>query len=172
MTGRIYILIFISFWTIKLFGQKNFKLSTADSISLSDTWANYSKFLADKNIREIKNNSLPFIHCIPCKIGYTPGTNYVFPVDSFIDSFYSWFKGSKLETVIKADKKDIHGILYKDYQPENLSLKTGESFTSYEIFFLTFKPNEISPRHEGGGHFFLFIKKDNRFLLYGFDTNP
>ncbi|PBQ33235.1 hypothetical protein CNR22_16125 [Sphingobacteriaceae bacterium] len=172
MTRRIYILIIIFFWTIKLFGQGNIKLSATDSISLLDTWTKYSKYLTDKNILEIKNNSLPLIHCIPCTMRDTPATNYVVPVDSFINSFYSWFKDSKLETVIKADEKDIFGFLSKEHQPKNVSQKTEESFILYEIFFFTFKPNEISPRHEGGGHIFLFIKKDNRFLFYGFDTNP
>ena len=172
MTKNV-ILYFLLTQVLLTLGQTSVKINALDSALLCKNWTKFAKDFSDKKTTDIKKTSLAKVECAPCTYFNDPKTpidNFVIPIDTFLNEFYRDLPTSKLWTVIKADKKEIRATeIHKSLQ--GMTKKPTKTIV-YEVWFHTYKKNELSKGHEGAQHYFEFIKVGDKFMFCGFGAVP
>ena len=153
---RIYT-IFLLLQTTFVFSQK---LTTSDSIALSNTWNKLVKDFTLKKTNEIKQYCYLKINCSLCFSDKEKSDLKIkddnVSADTFITKFYKLIPNSKIWTVITSEKP-VFGLLNSDL---------------YEVLVHTYKKDELTKGHEGGQDIFQFKKEGNSFFLFGVTSVP
>jgi hypothetical protein len=154
-------------------GQGFEKLSYNDSLRLVDAWVKFKKTLENKNLKTLKTLSL---RIVDCDIFQTPDPYHdVSPyisIDTFSKQFFQHMSNSKLWSVVKTKKYRLHVEKQINYSPEFNKKQNGLPILLFEVWFITWEPNELAKGHEGQSHAFEFVKIGNSLKFYGMTSIP
>ena len=170
-------ILFIFFITFNLFGQDTptTKLPPKDFLHLTNTWALFKKALQSKDRQTLHHLSLKYIYCDifqPLDFNNITPTDSHISIDTFLKQFFDHMPKSKLWSVVKTNKYH-YSVEKEEYlNPANTKSKKEKSRNVYEIWFVTWKPNELQKGHEGQTHAFQFVKANGEFRFYGMTSIP
>jgi hypothetical protein len=171
-----FLLIIIS----KSYGQnlEPTKLSYKDSIELTNTWKKFKSALEKRNTKTLHQMALKIVHCDMFQ-NPNPNTSYnqdiynsYISFNKFLAQFYHELPKLKLWIVMKTKKYHIDVSNAIDFHPPNIKYQKKHSLKIYDIWYLTFEPNEIAKGHEGESEAFEFVKINGRFKFYGLTSIP
>jgi hypothetical protein len=155
-----------------LFAQ-GVKPTYKDSIELNKVWIKYKHALENKDIASLHRLSYKIIHCDrfePENSSFTKDPNL--PLDTFLSRFYHVFPDLKLWRVVKTKKYHMTIDKASNWALPNIKFQRKKSLMVYNIWYLVFKPNEISKGNEGLSEAFQFMKIDGQFKLCGLTSIP
>lgn len=176
---KVLFVISLLFFTNELWGQEKSpkKFYPRDSVEFNKAWETFKQALVSKDINSLHHLSLKKVNC---DLFETPDPTATYDesvatnisIDKFIAEFYQDLSKLKLWSVIKTKRyhmafEDISGV----YLP-NVKYRKGKPATIYEIWYLTFEPNEIAKGHEGQSEAFQFIKLNGAFKFCGMTSIP
>lgn len=123
----------------------------------------------------LQNLSLKLVYCDLFENQDDPKTLYkdsYLPINTFLKQFFHHMPHSKLWLVVKT-KKNHFGIQeLQDFHPTNIKHQKTKSLLIYEVWYVTWEPNELQKGHEGQTHAFQFVKIDGNFKFYGMTSIP
>jgi len=79
---------------------------------------------------------------------------------------------SKLWSVVKTKKYRLHIEKQTTYNPDFDKTRKGKPIRLFEVWFITWEPNELAKGHEGQSHAFEFVKIGNAIKFYGMTSIP
>lgn len=179
---RINILISLSFLVLLPFsllgqGGKEMewkRINRWDSLGLNRTWTAFLGALESKQNEIIRDISLEEISCALCRnpdAAYDPSDGFV-PIDTFLNQTNRSFLNSPLHKAIKTRGVRFLILTIPDYHPENVPTTNSQDFRLYEIWVITYLPDEWVKGHEGQSHAFQFLKTKDSFKFYGLTSVP
>jgi len=150
------------------------RINKSDSLGLRRTWTVFLDALESKQNEIIRENSLHEISCDLCRnpdAAYDPTKDFV-PIDTFLNQTNRSFLNSPLYKAIKTRDVIFSIRTIPDYHPENVPKTDSQDFRLYEIWVITYLPDEWAKGHEGQSHAFQFLKIKDKFKFYGLTSVP
>ncbi|MGZ3813230.1 MAG: hypothetical protein ACXVB0_15650 [Mucilaginibacter sp.] len=144
-----------------------------DSIQLSFVWKEFKNSLTTKNIQELHKLSLKHVYCdlFEPMDATKPARDPYIHIDTFLKQFFRQMHNSKLWLVVKTKKYHM-GVEHEENPRPPNKTSIERTLKIYEIWYVTWEPNELAKGHEGQTHAFQFIKVHNRFKFYGMTSVP
>jgi hypothetical protein len=171
---RLPILVILVLITLDNFCQVQQLATKADTLQLLQSAHKFADAVNLKDVRKIREMSLTLVHCRLCiENPIPPKTSEYFYIklNTFLGAAYREPELIKLWTVVKDRNEMINSyMLKKPFRQE--ALKGLDEVTIFEVFYTTFKPNELANGHEGQQTALQFVKLGRDFKFYGIDTVP
>jgi hypothetical protein len=126
------------------------------------------KAFENKDTEKIKNNSLKLIHCQLCNF---KDFNLIIPLDSFINQSYKDFDDFLLGSLKKRGFR-ISTMLMPNFHPKYLPNNYEKDLIVFEARVMTYNPNELNDERDGLNYCFYFVKINNSFKFFLFNSTP
>jgi hypothetical protein len=154
-------------------------LNPGEEAELAIAWKSFLKAVSTDDMKKLKGLSAGKIRCLLC-VDNTEEKDREMTRSMKTDP--DWYeKLYKEEVFIPVDRfcREDYPIIFKrDFKKKLQTRKPSYGSEDsngkkiYEVIITTTNPGELGPKHEGGQHFFQFIKTDNGYKFWGIDTIP
>ena len=150
------------------------KVNYNDSLELNNIWIKFHTSISEKDSNKIRELSINTVYCPSCvnPDSFMSG-NYFVSIDTFINQSLSdnSIFDSFLWNELKSTKYYLNARRITNYSPRNFTLKDGQPYEDYELFYRTREANHLT-RYEGQSRYFTFVKINGKFVFTGTGTIP
>ncbi|HEY0029976.1 MAG TPA: hypothetical protein VGC65_04405 [Bacteroidia bacterium] len=144
------------------------KISLWDSLVFNKVTTDFFKALESKDTKIIKSHSLKLIHCQLCD---SKEHNLILPLDSFINQAYNDFDTFLFESIKKGNIR-ISEMLMRGFHPKYIPNNAENDLVVFEARVMTYEPSELNDGHDGLNYCFYFVKINNEFKFFLYNTIP
>jgi hypothetical protein len=150
------------------------KLSRKDSLNVGKVFKELVKAIETKQTHKIIEACLNEVECKSC---INNDTVLIEPrsfvkAKKYAELAIVDFTKSKTYSALKSRGYTVHTTMLEKIEPHSFPVDYAKDIILYEVYILTYLPDELAKGHEGAVNVFQFVKINGDFKLYGIDSIP